>query len=155
LVEFSTGSGHGQFGGLAAWHRASACPTRRYSGPACQATFVFLISVQRAAIRPLSFNVARRSDGVIVDSDYKRAVDARDERVWKENYLLNEVDKTLFVEEPDLLYGAFAAPLHEFVEISHPRFKASNNSKFEYPKFAAKDCTLTIEFGENAQGRFV
>jgi hypothetical protein len=59
------------------------------------------------------------------------------------------------VEEPDLLYGVFAAPLHEFVEISHPRFKASNNSKFKYPKFAAKDCTLTIEFGENAQGRFV
>jgi hypothetical protein len=56
-VEFGTGSGHGQFGGLAAWNQASARPTRRCSGPACRAAFVFLILVQFTAIRPLSFNV--------------------------------------------------------------------------------------------------
>jgi hypothetical protein len=59
LVWFGTGSGYGQFGGLAAWNQASARPTRRCSGPACRATFVFLIAVQHAAIRPLSFNVGR------------------------------------------------------------------------------------------------
>ena len=99
--------------------------------------------------------VVRNADGSTVDSDYKRAVDARDQRVWLDNYLLNSRDKTAFIEDPAPLYGAFATPLHEFVEITHPRFKATNNAKFEHPTFVASGSTISMEFGESVDGRFV
>ena len=53
------GVGHRQFGGQAVWNQALVRPTWRCSGPACRAAFAFLISIQRAAIRPLSWCVGQ------------------------------------------------------------------------------------------------
>ena len=53
--------------------------------------------------------VVTNPNGSIEVSLYAEAVNARDERVWTNNYVLNALDKTAFVEQPSPLYGAFAA----------------------------------------------
>jgi len=97
--------------------------------------------------------VVTNPSGSIEVSLYAAAVNARDERVWTNNYVLNALEKTAFVEQPSPLYGAFAAPLHEFVELTHPRFKATNDGNFDLPTFTVEGNRIGMSFAPVA-GRF-
>ena len=95
------------------------------------------------------------SDGSTRESPYEMAVTDQDKNVWLDNYVLNELQKSDFVEQPGCLYGAFAAPQQEFIEVTHPGFKSTDNSLFEYPEVTAYGNRITLTFGENVEERFV
>jgi hypothetical protein len=97
------------------------------------------------------------SKGLIRESPYKIAVAAKDQRIFLNNYVLNGIEKTDFVEQPALLYGAFAAPMYDFLEITHPGFRSTNNALFDYPTVTvvAHGKSIKLEFGENVEKRFI
>lgn len=95
------------------------------------------------------------SDGSTRESPYEMAVTDKDKNVWLDNYVLNELQKSDFVEQPGCLYGVFAAPQQEFIEVTHPGFKSTDNSLFEYPEVTAYGNRITLTFGENVEERFV
>jgi hypothetical protein len=116
---------------------------------------------QRKLLAELDYSVsqfetaltATHKDGSPWHSQYERAVAAKDQTVWMNNYVLNDIDKVEFVEQPAYLYGAFAAPMQEFAEMTNSDFKSTNNALFEYPTVTAYGTRVTFEFGENIEGR--
>jgi HEPN domain-containing protein len=68
-----------------------------------------------------------------VQSPYVAAVSSRDERVWANNYVLNEIDKNSFISEPADVLCTIVQPMTEIVPLVMFGFRSSNNGDFDFP----------------------
>jgi hypothetical protein len=85
--------------------------------------------------------------GELQEVDYHVAVRTKDENVWRENYLLNDIDKGKFVTTPGLLWCAIVRPMDTMLELQHKFYRARDNGNFDFPiaRFD-RPATLSLEF---------
>lgn len=87
-------------------------------------------------------------NGTIQKSSYARAIESRDDRIWKENYILEGTPKSDFVEVHSPLYCMAIKPMHEVMELRHANFKSVDNACFDFPRATYGGDSISLEFGE-------
>jgi hypothetical protein len=94
-------------------------------------------------------------NGELQEVDYHVAVRTHDLNVWRDNYLLNEIDKTEFVSTPGLLWCATVRPMNTMLEIEHKYYRARDNGNFDFPvAHFDPPVTLRLEFPSDADREY-
>jgi HEPN domain-containing protein len=89
-----------------------------------------------------------------VPSPYAAAVSNRDERVWANNYVLHEIDKTSFISEPVDVLCTIVQPMTEIVPLIMRGFRSTNNGNFDFPRGRLSGLNqIDIEFGPDFDAR--
>lgn len=92
--------------------------------------------------------VFRRGD-LVTATNYQNVASAFDQRIWRENHVLCQIDKTEYVETPGLLWAIVVRKMNTSIEMQHPNYRALADGNFDFPKvhFTEPD-QIKIEFGE-------
>jgi hypothetical protein len=77
--------------------------------------------------------VSRRGN-VVTATTYQNVASSFDQRLWRENHILSQIDKTKYVETEGLLWVIALRPMNTSVEISHRNYRALNDGNFDFPK---------------------
>lgn len=134
----------------------------RYLGRAYVLRYIEPTSHQASiAIEPkkllaeLDYTVAQIEASIVIststkeqlDNGYQDAVKNRDDRIFKNNHILNNIDKNIFVEEYNMLFILTIEPRLGPIAIRHGKYLSCNNQNFDYPtaKFISST-EITIEF---------
>ena len=124
-----------------------------HSGPASIAV------EQRKLLAELDYSVShfessltKTVNGVIQKTGYAVAVEARDRRIWDDNYILVGTSKSDFVEVYCTLYCIAIRPMHPAIELRHENFKSVNDASFDFPKTTYGGYKVNIEFGAPVEG---
>jgi HEPN domain-containing protein len=90
-----------------------------------------------------------RQGGIVTSTNYQNVTSTYDQRIWRENHVLCEIDKAEYVQTPGLLWVIAVRKMNTSLELQHQDYRALADGNFDFPKvrFTEPD-QIHVEFSE-------
>lgn len=102
-----------------------------YSFAIIQRKYIAELDYTYSILEPI-IEISNSKSGDKADFGYQISLKNNDNDLWSENYLLNKLDKTTFIEQPSIVNEFRVLQKGDFLEVIYSTDSVKNDNKFKY-----------------------